>query len=438
VRTIGRGGFGIVEEVEDHRGRHFARKVFNPSPGIPHTAHDGLKKRFQREVKIQAQLGGNEIIPVVASGLNDPEPWFIMPLAERTYEEQIARERASGRVTLDPLADILNGLQYLHDLGYTHRDLNPKNILLHDNHWKLSDLVAVLPPTGHTVTLTEDTVIYTERYCSPEQRKDFHSAQPPSDVYSFGCILHDIFGAPGRTPYARHTAPGPMGPVIEKCTEINPGRRPSIKVLRGLVFDALIEAEDLYQVDDPQSEEWLRQLDNIADWKDETYDAFARFFDGLDTKERSAGHDHRWVSSQSTPFLTRLPAEALEKILKRRDGVATAIVEKYCNWARSTAFEFNFADVVCSRLTTIFDHGTIAEKAMALVALIDLAESHNRWYVMRCALRRCAHEDTSREVAKRLAIEIKTEELEDRLRRCVEEVKWDTDQLTTEIRKLCG
>src|SRR5262249_43080201 len=146
--------------------------------------HEKLRKRFKREVKIQQELGGNEILPVLACDLDDQNPWFVMPLAEKTYEDQIKEDRQTGKVDIDAIADILNGLQFLHDLGYVHRDLNPKNILLHEGHWKLSDLGAVLPPTGRSITLTEGTVIYTEQYCSPEQRSHFHSAQSSADVYS--------------------------------------------------------------------------------------------------------------------------------------------------------------------------------------------------------------------------------------------------------------
>jgi len=64
--TIGRGGFGIVEEVENARGERFARKTFAPASYIPTDAYDKLRKRFNREVMIQAELGGREIMPVVA------------------------------------------------------------------------------------------------------------------------------------------------------------------------------------------------------------------------------------------------------------------------------------------------------------------------------------------------------------------------------------
>ncbi|HEV2841684.1 MAG TPA: protein kinase [Chthoniobacterales bacterium] len=278
IQLIGSGGFGVVEEVANARGERLARKTFHPASYIPTDAHDKLRKRFRREVMIQAELGGSEIMPVLECDLDGASPWFVMPLADKTYESQIVDDRAAGSVDIDAVADILNSLQHLHELGYVHRDLNPKNILRDGGHWKLSDLGAVLPPTGHTVTLTEGTIIYTEQYCSPEQRNDFHTAQPSADVYSFGCILHDIFGVQPRTPYSQHSAAGDLGVLIEKCTEVNPARRPSIKVLRELLLETLVEIGGHCKVEDQQSEAWLMKLENIAAWSDEEFNDFARFF----------------------------------------------------------------------------------------------------------------------------------------------------------------
>jgi len=438
IDTIGSGGFGVVEEVENARGERLARKTFRPASYIPTDSYDKLRKRFKREVIVQAELGGSEIMPVLASDLDVLQPWFVMPLATKTYASQIEDDRRAGSVDIDAVADILNSLQHLHELGYVHRDLNPKNILLHEGHWKLSDLGAVLPPSGHTVTLTEGTIIYTEQYCSPEQRNDFHTAQAPADIYSFGCILHDIFGTPPRTPYSQHSAAGPLGVLIEKCTELNPARRPSVKILRGMLLETLVEIGGHCKIEDKQSEEWLNKLADIASWNDDEFNAFARFFAQLNVDERLAGHEALWVYSLSTPFLTRIPAEAFKKIVERQDGVAAAIVEKYCTWVRSTAFLFHFSDIVCSRLTSIFDHGTAANKAVALIALIQLGESHNRWFIMREMLHRCSASVISKEIARRLSIEIKTEEVEPQFRRCVKEASWDVARLATDIAKLCG
>jgi serine/threonine protein kinase len=262
VVEIGRGGFGVVEKVADADGNLFARKTFAPAQYMPEVEMNKLRERFKREVRIQAELGGEEILPVLHHDLSGDNPWFLMPLADKTYEEQIRDDRSRGTVDIDAIADILNGLEVLHDLGYVHRDLNPKNVLYVDGHWKLADLGAVLPPSGVTVTLTEVTVIFTELYCAPEQRFDFHSARAPADVYSFGCILHDIYGNPPRVPYGKHSCAGPVGILIEKCTERSPSRRPTIKKLRGMLLETLVEVGGEWKI--PRKSKHLR--DSSINW----------------------------------------------------------------------------------------------------------------------------------------------------------------------------
>ena len=174
----------------------------------------------------------------------------------------------------------------------------------------------------------------------------------------------------------------------------------------------------------------------MVNWTEDDYEAFARFFAQLGTDERSSGHENEWVYSLSTPFLTRLPSEALDKLVARRDGLAIAIVEKYCDWVCNTSFLFHYADTVCSRLETIFDAGTPTNQAHALIALIELGESHRRWYVMRVMLRCCGKDRISQEVGRRLAIEIRTEEREEQFRQCVHQTSWDTGLLAADIAKL--
>ncbi len=436
IREIGRGGFGIVTEVRSQDGHSYARKTFQPATYIPTNAYERLRKRFRREVITQAELGGKEIMPVVDCDLDGDSPWFIMPLAEKTYEEQISEDRQTGSVNIDAVADIMNGLQYLHDLGYVHRDLNPKNVLFHEGHWKLSDLGAVLPPAGHTVTLTEGTVIYTEKYCAPEQRNDFHKARASADIYSFGCILHDIFGNQVRIPYSKQTADGPVGLIIEKCTEVNPARRPSIKKLREMLLDILVDIGGHCKVEDERSGQWLDRLRSIETWNEDDFGEFARFFAQLSIEERTSGHEDDWVYSLSTPFLTRVPAVALAHIVSRDDGLTAAIIEKYCDWAKSTAFLFPFADTVCARLSAIYDEGSPEAKAMAIVAMVRLGNSHNRWFVMREMLARCRADVLSPEIGKRISIEIKTEEAEAAFYRCITETKWDVSTLAPDLVKI--
>jgi serine/threonine protein kinase len=435
VRQLGRGGFGIVEHVTNSDGLSLARKRFFPGLNVPLEYHVNLRKRFIREVRIQEQIGGVEIIPVLDHGLSGEEPWFVMPLATKTYQDQILEDKNSGSVTIDAIADILNALEYLHTLEYVHRDLNPRNILFDNGKWKLADLGAVLPPSGQTATLTEDTVIYTEQYCAPEQRNNFHYSKSSADVYSFGCILHDLFGSGNRTPYSKQSCNGNIGHIIEKCTDQNPSKRPNIKALRGLVIEILVELGGKCKVEDGTSEKWLARLATFSSWEAEDFDAFCRFFSDLNVEEMVAAHAGTWTFSLSTPFLTRIPEDALAKIAERKDGPSSAIIEKYCDWAGNTNFLFHFADTVCTRLCAIFDNGDKDSKGMALIALIKLANSHNRFHVMRAFISRCRKESLDQALDKRLAIEIRTADLGEAFGRCVIEISSSPDDLAESIKR---
>lgn len=151
IREIARGGFGRVEELELDDGTRVARKVFDPSPGVlAATSLEKLKARFKREVRVQSTLLASYAIPILDSNLEGDELWYTMPLCERNFQTEIEQSKSSGVVPKEGFADIINALEEVHALGLIHRDLNPRNILLHEGKWKLADFGLVSPPIDST------------------------------------------------------------------------------------------------------------------------------------------------------------------------------------------------------------------------------------------------------------------------------------------------
>jgi len=408
--NINRGGFGRVEKIKTRDGDIVARKVFDPLPDIVAAADiSKLKKRFRREVRVQSSLSGDYFIPVLDSDLESENPSFIMPLAEKNFWEEIQDSRSKNKIPLESLADILNALEELHSLGYVHRDLKPQNILFQAGRWKLSDFGLVLPVTGATTKLTSlDSAWGTAGYCAPEQAEDFRNSTPSVDIYAFGCILHDLYGSSRRVPYQQYSIQSPVGMIIEKCTEFSPKKRfKSIVSLRGALLKILSEPQNL--APSPNAKEWAENLQDLTDWNIQKLESFARFIKSIQDQS------DLWVICEA---LNEYVFNAMHKLESELWQVVALV---YCDWAHGS-FDFNYCDVIISRLEVIFHLGNLDSKSAAAIAGAELGYSHNRWFVMGRVVRMCGS-DLEDLVAQRIAIEIRVEEVHKQFIYCASESK---------------
>jgi len=424
IRHINRGGMGKVDEVELLDGTRAARKTFEPSQ-LAYTSqleHDKLRKRFEREVKYQAELGRNGAMPILAYDLRADPPWFLMPLADKTYEQQIAEDRAANKISAQPLMDILAGLEQMHELGYVHRDLKPQNVLLWQGTWRLSDfgLAASVVSTG-TSRFTTLSSWGTESYMAPEQRNDFKNTQAPADIYSFGCILHDLIDGSQRIPFVVQRVSGPYDYIVKKCTETDPSKRfRTIAGLRAVLSDELRHDPSLAR--SAATEHWASELENIGAWDTKRAEEFVAHLE-----DAAPGNELHIIAS--------LGEDHLEAFAEKAPEEWEALALAYCDWARAS-FTFEFCDVIASRLRAIFNdpRSNVTVQANVASAMASIGRKNNRFYCMRL-LKQMTDGTIADNLGQRIAMEIRANDLYDDFEHCAREVwGWGRDEYHPRIK----
>ena len=136
---------------------------------------------------------------------------------------------------------ILEGLEYLHNLEIIHRDLKPSNILLSQNGIKIGDFgLASLTNMNDRLRSSQGSDLYIDKY---ENRN-----HPNLDVYSFGIILFELFYI-FKTQYERYKV---LSNLHTNYTEIlidNPNINVNINtIIQKCITDNLNERYEIYDL----------------------------------------------------------------------------------------------------------------------------------------------------------------------------------------------
>ena len=207
LRTIGRGGFGLVLEVE-HKwtGRRLALKILT----LATNDDDELHRRFLREARMAARLVHPNVVAVVDAE-RDPKTGRLFLVQELLEGEDLAALLARVKSlpferAAEILLPIMDALSAAHAAGVIHRDVKPSNIFLAQGGAvpKLIDFGLSKPLAEPGITALGQTP-GTPHYMSPEQLTTPSDVGPATDVWAMGVVWYETLSA--RMPFDAREIP---------------------------------------------------------------------------------------------------------------------------------------------------------------------------------------------------------------------------------------
>ncbi len=204
-RELGAGGMSRVFLAEERAlGRRVVVKVLSPDLAASISA-----ERFDREIRLAAQLQDPRIVPLLRAGTLGDLPFYTMPYVEG---ESLRARLDQSPIPLDDaigmLLDLALALEYAHTRNVVHRDIKPENVLLSGRTAVVTDFgiakaITAATHAGTASMLTgQGTIVGTPAYMAPEQVAG-GDVDARADLYAWGVIAYEMLS--GEHPFASHT-----------------------------------------------------------------------------------------------------------------------------------------------------------------------------------------------------------------------------------------
>lgn len=230
------GGMADVYKAVDLQrdGKHVAVKMFRDGTGVPQNPI--LLESFRREIDHLRELKHDYVVELIDSGVDGSSGrhFLVFPWLETDLERWLESNDFAG---WDDFYEqmgrpILEGLSFVHEREYVHRDLKPRNILLTANgtpkitDFGISKLKSYVEPG---VTLAH---FHSPPYTPPEFDDGSYSFS--RDVYGFAAIavkcltkanlqnlgdIYDAIDGPDFDP------PEDVKPILARCLDPMPQER---------------------------------------------------------------------------------------------------------------------------------------------------------------------------------------------------------------------
>ena len=202
ISQLGQGGMATVYKAyHASLDRYVAIKVLHAAFKEDPT----FTARFAREARVLAKLEHSNIVPIYDFAEHNGDPYLVMKYVEGdTLKARMSHGALPMEEVLKVVDTVGGGLSYAHKQGILHRDIKPSNVIItHDNQYFLSDFGLARIASAGESTLSQDTMLGTPNYISPEQAKGVRDLDARTDIYSFGVLIYEM--VVGRVPFSGDT-----------------------------------------------------------------------------------------------------------------------------------------------------------------------------------------------------------------------------------------
>ncbi len=202
LNQLGQGGMATVfKAYHAQLDRHVAIKIMHQALQEDESFH----VRFKREAQIVARLAHPNIIPIYDFNEHKGQPYLVMKFVEGiTLKKMLSRKPLTLNAIMHIFTAVGSALAYAHEQGVLHRDIKPSNIMIDkDRTPYLTDFgLARMAQAGES-TLSQDMLLGTPHYISPEQATGKKDLDARTDIYSLGVVLYEL--TVGRVPFSADT-----------------------------------------------------------------------------------------------------------------------------------------------------------------------------------------------------------------------------------------
>ena len=223
VRTIGRGGMGVVWEAVEHRfDRRVALKV--------HTQEQqgaAARDELWAEAFVAARIGDPGIVRVLDVGFTlDEHPYYSMELVDGTdLAGLLADGPLAPRTAISIAADVARAAAAAHEYGVIHRDLKPRNVIVDaTGRARVLDFGVAFNLNAGTDRFA-GMLCGSPAYMAPEQAMGLKVC-PRTDIFAIGVMLYEMLT--GERPFVATTTDTLLEAIAKSEPPVPSARNPKV------------------------------------------------------------------------------------------------------------------------------------------------------------------------------------------------------------------